>query len=409
MTSYYPYDDPYAGYAPPPPDKRRSPKRGRVLGAGIAGLVAGAVVAGLVLANVGSGSTVAGSGSVSQLAPTNPGSGGTSGNGSSGNGSSNPGQLIPGSINGGNAASSASLATTSQKRGIVTIVSVLSYQNAESAGTGLILTSDGEILTNNHVIEGATSITVRVASTDKTYRADVVGTDPTDDVAVLQLRDASGLTTANLASSSSAGVGDTVVGVGNAGGTGTLRASSGKITALGRSITASDGNGQDAERLTGLIEVNAPIISGDSGGPLYNSADEVIGMDTAASQNRSASETAYAIPITSAVKIANQIESGIETSKIHIGLPAFLGVSLDPQITSSATVDTLLPGGAAAGAGIPKRSVITGVDSTQVTTAASLKAALQKHQPGDKVSIHWRDASGNAHTTTVTLAAGPAD
>lgn len=408
MTSYYPYDDPYgdpyAGYAPPPPTSPpKSAKRGRVLGAGIAGLVAGAVVTGLVLANVGSGSVVAGSGSTGRLTPTDPG------NGNSNGGGQVPGQLIPGTINGGNAASSASIATKSQKQGIVTVVSVLRYQNAESAGTGLILTSNGEILTNNHVINGATSITVRVASTGKAYRADVVGTDPSDDVAVLQLQNASGLTTANVDSSAQVSVGDSVVGVGNAGGTGTLRASSGKVTALNQSITATDGTGQDAEKLTGLIQINAPIISGDSGGPLYNASGAVIGVDTAASVNRSASETAYAIPIKSALNIVSQIESGVETSTIHIGLPAFLGVGLDPQITSSATVDTLLPVGPAAGAGITKGSVVTGVDSTHVSTAASLRSALRQHQPGDKVAIHWTDASGKSHTATVTLASGPAD
>ena len=407
MTSYYPYDDPYAGYAPPPttvpvaPVPPQPTKRGRVVGAGIAGLVAGAVVAGLVLANIDSGSTVAGSGSIGQLAPANPGTGG--------NGGSNPGQLIPGSINGGNAASSASIATAAQKKGVVTIVSVLQYQRAESAGTGVILTSDGEILTNNHVVNGATSITVRIASTNKAYRADVVGTDPSDDVAVLKLRNASGLATANLANSANVSVGDAVVGVGNAGGTGTLRASSGKVTALNQSITATDGNGQDAEKLTGLIQINAPIVSGDSGGPLYDSSGEVIGIDTAASVNRSATETAYAIPIENALKIATQIESGIETSRIHIGLPAFLGVGLDPQATSTATVDTLLPGGPATDAGITRGSVITGVDSTHVTTAATLKAALQKLQPGDKASISWTDAAGSSHHATVTLATGPAD
>ena len=406
MTSYYPYDDPYAGYPPPPTTtpQQSSGRRG-MLGAGVVGLVAGALVTGLVLANVDSGSTVAGSGSVGQLAP---GSSGNGGNGSNGGGL-NPGQLIPGDVNGGNAASSASIATTAQKKGVVTIVSVLRYQNAESAGTGLILTSNGEILTNNHVINGATSITVRVASTGKAYRADVVGTDPSDDVAVLQLRNASGLTTANLGTSAQVAVNDAVVGVGNAGGTGTLRASSGKVTALNQSITATDGNGQDAEKLKGLIETDAPIISGDSGGPLYNASGEVIGMDTAASVNRAATKSAYAIPIESALKIADQIESGIETSKIHIGLPAFLGVGLDPRITSSATVTDPLNGGPAGDAGITSGSVITGVNGTRITTAASLRAALHNYQPGDKVKIEWKDASGASHGATVTLASGPAD
>ena len=104
--------------------------------------------------------------------------------------------MLPGQ--GGGTSTSAALATEKQKVGVVTIVSTLRYQNAQSAGTGMVLSSDGEVLTNNHVVDGATSIVVTVASTGKSYRADVVGTAPTKDVAVLQLRNASGLKTAKL-------------------------------------------------------------------------------------------------------------------------------------------------------------------------------------------------------------------
>jgi S1-C subfamily serine protease len=388
MTSSYPDENPYAGYPPPPPEPRPDSRR-RLFTAGIAALVAGAVIGGLVVAESGS-NTVGGSGSVAQVLPTNPR------------------QQTPGNINPGNTSTSVGLATHTQAKGIVTIVSVLKYQRAESAGTGMVLTSDGEILTNNHVVDGATSITVTVTSTGRSYRADVVGTDPSDDIAVLQLRNASDLTTANLGDSSGVSVGDSIVGVGNAGGTGTLRASNGKVTGLDKSIMATDDNGQSAEKLTGLIQVTAPIISGDSGGPLYDSAGEIIGMDTAASANQRAAQTAYAIPIDTAVKIANQIETKIETSKIHIGLPPFLGVALNPQ-TRSATVSSLLPGGPAGQAGITRGSVITAVGGTHVTSAPSLRAALRQYQPGDQATISWTDAAGSRHTATVTLATGPAD
>jgi S1-C subfamily serine protease len=399
MTIDYPYDDPYAGYPPPPapgPQQRAARRRGRVLlGAGLAAaVVAGGLIGGGIVAAEGSG-TIAGSGSATQLVPTNP---------------QVPGNLNPGNVNPGGTSTSAGLATSAQKQGVVTIVSVLRYQSAESAGTGMILTSNGAVLTNNHVVNGATSITVTVASTGKSYRADVVGIDPSDDVAVLRLRGASGLTTANIAGSATVSVGDAVTGVGNAGGTGTLRASHGTVTALNQSITATDDSGQNAERLTGLIQVNAPIISGDSGGPLYNSSGAVVGMDTAAaSTNGLVAQTAYAIPIGKAVQIADQIESGVQTSKIHIGLPPFLGVGLDPQISQSATVTSVLPGGPAAGAGITSGSVITAVDGTRVTTPASLRTALRQYKPGERVSISWTDAGGASHSATVTLATGPAD
>jgi S1-C subfamily serine protease len=408
MTTNYPHDDPYAAaqpqYAayplpgtsqPPEAPAPRSPKRRRVLAGGIAALTAAAVVGGVAIAESRS-NTVSGSGSTAQLVPTTPGNGGIT---------------IPGDMNrdGSGTSTSVSLATAAQQKGIVTIVSVLKYQNAESAGTGMVLTSDGEILTNNHVINGATSITVTVASTGKSYRADVVGTDPSDDVAVLQLRDASGLTTANLGDASDVAVGDAIVGVGNAGGTGTLRASSGTVTGLDQSITATDESGQDGEKLTGLIEVQADIISGDSGGPLYDSSGEVIGMDTAASANQSRNPTAYAIPIDSALEIADRIDSGVETSTIHIGLPAFLGVSVAGRGTGGATVESLLSGGPAADAGITSGSVITAVDGTKVTSAASLKTALRKYDPSEKATVTWKGADGTTHTATVTLAAGPAD
>ena len=238
----------------------------------------------------------------------------------------------------------------------------------------------------------------------------MVGTAPTKDVAVLQLRGASGLKTAKLADdSSTAKVGASVVGVGNAGGTGMLRASSGKVTALEQAITASDdGSGANAERLTGLIEVNAPIISGDSGGPLYDSKGEIVGMDTAASANPGETK-AYAIPIEDAVSVADQIESGKETATIHIGLPAFLGVSISSLSTApGATVESLL-NGPAAQAGVTAGSVITQVGNTKITTGPALRTALQKYQPGQRVKITWTDPAGASHSATVTLATGPAD
>ncbi|MFN2561587.1 MAG: S1C family serine protease [Jatrophihabitans sp.] len=412
MTSLNPYPDPaagadgphpgaynpYAGYYPaygqplaPPATGPQRGKRGRLLGAGIAILAAGAVFGGVAVSE--SRSVISGNGSFAQALPTtpNPGSGGLNPNGRPGT------------------STSASLATAEQQKGIVTIVSVLAYQRAESAGTGMVLTSNGEILTNNHVVNGATSITVTVASTGKSYRADVVGTDPSDDVALLQLRNAPGLTTAKVGDSSDVAVGDAVVGVGNAGGTGKLQASPGAVTALNQSITATDESGQSGERLTGLIEINAAIISGDSGGPLYNAKGEIIGMDTAASANRAVTSAAYAIPIDDAVKIADRIESGVETSTIHIGLPAFLGVGVGAGGTQGAAVTTLLPGGPAGDAGITQGSTVTAIDGKQVTSADTLKSTLAKYQPGNRVSVRWTDPAGTSHTATVTLGTGPAD
>lgn len=382
---------PYYGYGQPPVPPKKS-SRG-LLG----GLVALVVAAAVVVATVGFSSAasndVAGRGSVLQLPQQTPNGGGT----------------VPGSGNTGTG-SQKGVATSTQQIGIVTIVSVLSFQRAESAGTGMIMTSDGEVLTNNHVVNGATSITVTVESTGQSYKASVVGTAPTKDVAVLQLRNASGLTPAKFADSSSdVAVGDAVTGVGNAGGTGTLTAASGKVTALNQSITATDETGQEAERLHDLIEINAPIISGDSGGPLYDADGEIIGIDTAASSNRTSSTSrAYAIRIDNAMSVADQIESGVATTTIHIGLPGFLGVA--PVASSNGVgVQQVTPGQPAAKAGITAGSVITSIDGTAITSTTQLHNLLSGKDPGDRVSVRWTDASGRSHTATVTLATGPAD
>jgi S1-C subfamily serine protease len=314
-----------------------------------------------------------------------------------------------GSSTGGYGGTSSTATTTTasaaQQVGIVEINTVLHYQDAQAAGTGMVLTSDGEILTNNHVVDGATSISVTISSTGATYTATVVGTDPTDDVAVLQLTDASGLKAARL-SAAAATVGDAVTGVGNAGGTGTLTAATGTVIALGQSITATDETGGDPEQLSGLIEIDAAIQAGDSGGPLYGANGTIIGMDTAASSNGPAD--AYAIPIATAKTIAAQIESGVDTATIHQGYPAFLGVSMQDG-ASGATVAGVLSGGAAESAGITAGDVITSIDGTTITSADDLSSTLSGDDPGDRVSVAWTSDAGSTDSATVTLGTGPAD
>ena len=296
-------------------------------------------------------------------------------------------------------------ATAEQQVGIVEIDTVLQYQSAQAAGTGMVLTSDGEILTNNHVVDGATRITVTISSTGATYSATVVGTDPTDDVAVLRLANASGLQTAHL-SSTAATVGESVTGVGNAGGTGTLTAAAGTVTALEQSITASDETGGNSEQLSGLIETDAPIRAGDSGGPLYGEDGTVIGMDTAASTG--GVSQAYAIPIDDAEAIAAQIVGGVYNATIHQGLPAFLGVSMQ-DTWSGATVAGVVSGAPAADAGITAGDVITSVDGTAITRADDLSSALAGHHPGDRVTVTWTTPAGTSGSATLTLGTGPAD
>ena len=299
-------------------------------------------------------------------------------------------------------------ATDAESVGVVDITTVIDYGSAEAAGTGIVLTANGEILTNNHVVDGATKITVTVVSTGRSYSASVVGTDAGDDVAVLQLSGASGLKTVTLDDDTVA-VGDAVTAVGNAGGTGgTPTAATGTVVALDQSITASDGTGSDAEQLTGMIEVNAAIEAGDSGGPLYDSEGEVIGIDTAASSGQSATTVGFAIPIAKAVAIADRIESGEDSATIQQGTPAFLGVRFAQDAAGSATISGVVDGSPAADAGLQAGDTITAVNGSTVDSADALSTALAKYDAGDRVRITWVDTTGTSHTTTVTLVAGPA-
>ena len=260
---------------------------------------------------------------------------------------------------------STSQITSRVSPGLVDVVSTLGDENGEAAGTGMVLTSTGEVLTNNHVIDGATSISVTDIGNGRTYKASVVGYDKTQDVAVLQLQDASGLTTVSLGNSATVSTGQSVVAIGNAEGKGGQPSVvTGSVTALNQSITASDEGSGSSEQLTGMIETNAPIEPGDSGGSLVNLAGQVVGMDTAAStssetpsaqaanpgqqsqgqtgqsqsgQSQSSGTQAFSIPINEAVSIAAQIEGGNSSSTLHLGSTAFLGVEVSSTSTGTGT------------------------------------------------------------------------
>jgi S1-C subfamily serine protease len=295
---------------------------------------------------------------------------------------------------------------------IVDVVTTLGYQDAKAAGTGIVLTPTGEILTNHHVVQGATTISATDIGNGRTYTGSVVGYDASEDIAVIQLNGASGLKTAALGDSSSLTIGQPVVAVGNAGGVGgTPSESPGDISALDRTITAADDNGS-AEQLTGLIQTSARLISGDSGGPLVDSSSHVVGVDTAGSSRfsfRNANAGGFAIPINRAVTIARQITSGHSSSTVHIGPSAFLGVQIRPPTdgTSGADVAGTVSGSTAARAGISGGDVITSLAGKDVTSPTDLSSIMQQHHPGDRLTIGWTDDTGRSHTATITLASGP--
>jgi S1-C subfamily serine protease len=297
--------------------------------------------------------------------------------------------------------------------GVVVVDSQLGYQNAEAAGTGMVLSSTGEILTNNHVIDGATYISVTVSSTQQRYVAHVVGTDAGQDVAVLQLTGASGLATIPLGDSDTVKSGESVVGIGNAGGSGTLSVVTGSVTDTNRSITASDQSGASSENLSGMIEVKAPIMAGDSGGPLANRSGKVIGMDTAASaeSGRGTRPTfGFAIPINRALSIAARLNANGTPASSGRGYLGIQVQAVDPAGNSGgAEVISTNANSPAAGAGIEPGDIITSLNGEQVTSADGLTTMLAGTRPGQLVSVGWSDEFGEGHTAEVTLSSGPAD
>ncbi len=412
-----------------PSGERPRPRRGRRL------LVVAVAAEALVIAGAG---VILGhvawrpspSSSLTTPSTTGPSGGsGLPGSGSSGFGSGSSGS---GSAASGGPTDAASIAQ-GVDAGLVDINTTLSYQNEEAAGTGMVLTSNGEVLTNNHVIEGATTISVTDVGNNKTYSATVVGYDRSLDVAVLQLKDASGLQTVSLGDSSSVHVGEAVVGIGNAGGTGgTPSYAGGSVTGLNQSITASDSGDGSSEQLTDLIGTNADIQPGDSGGPLVDTSGKVIGMDTAASagfqfqQSGSSATQGFAIPINEALSTAKLIEAGSASSTVHIGATAFLGVDVQGSggsggfgggfgvggtgqgsSTSGAVIVEVVPSSPAAQAGLVAGDTITSLNGASVTSSDSLTTIIQSEKPGTSVPLTYVDSSGQQHTVTVQLASGP--
>jgi S1-C subfamily serine protease len=312
--------------------------------------------------------------------------------------------------------------------GLVDINTNLSYQGESAAGTGMILTKNGIVLTNNHVIDGATTISATDIATKTVYKVKVLGYDETQDVALLQLEGASGLTTIKTGDSNALVVGQSVIGIGNAGGVGgTPSDAAGKIAALDQSITASDSDGSTpSEQLSGLIETNANIEPGDSGGPLVTQHGYVIGMDTAASANNngltypqsSAATQGYAIPIDTALSLAKSIENGDATSTVHVGETAFLGVEVSatsdtnggysaPSGTSGAVIQQVLSGTPASSSSLVAGDIITSLNGQPVSSPRDLSTMIQGLKPGASVEVGYTTQSGVAGTLNPALASGP--
>ena len=287
----------------------------------------------------------------------------------------------------------------------------------------MVITSSGEVLTNNHVIADATTVRVELVATGDTHTAKVLGYDVKDDVALLQIDGVSNLDTVSFADATKVAIGDPVVAIGNAGGRGgTPAASSGSVTALDQKVTAGDQGTGASETLAGMIEISAPIEPGDSGGPLVNSKGEVIGMNTAAATNDrfsglGGSSTAFAIPINRAIQLARQIEAEQDSANVHIGERGLLGIRVQDiatQLTcdsvpadSGALVAGVTSGSPASDAGLSKCDVIVAVGGKNVASTSDLNAVMFPYHPGEKVAVSWVDQSGSTRQANVSLIEGP--
>lgn len=302
---------------------------------------------------------------------------------------------------------------TTAEQGMVQINTIIQYQGVLGFGAGIVLSPDGIVLTNNHVIAGADTINATSVGNGQNFRAQLLGFDRSDDVAVLQLLGAGGLPAAPIGDSSQIRIGEPVVSLGNANGNGKpISREQGQVTTTGANIDADDDLTGSSEQLTGLIGVAAPLRPGDSGGPLVNGAGQVIGLNVAASVNYrlgSPGGKGFAIPINRALAIASQIQSKTPSDAVHIGPPAMLGIGVGTaqQNGSGVVVRDVLSGTPAEQSGLVRGDVITSLDGVTLNDATTLTAVLDRHYPGDAVDLVWQDRTGHQRTAKLTLAAGP--
>jgi S1-C subfamily serine protease len=299
------------------------------------------------------------------------------------------------------------------------------------AGTGMVVSPGGLVVTNNHVVQGADTVTVVVPG-HGSHPASVIGTDPAADIAVLKVSGLTGLATVKFGDSSAVAVGLPVVAIGNALGLGgSPTVTQGIISATGRTITASDETGSNPETLHGLLQTDAPIAPGNSGGPLVDAATRVIGMDTAAaSAGTAGASLGFAIPANTVVAIAAEIEAHKDLPGLVYGRQGFLGVEVvdssaaggvdfgfgfglnpiasTPNGTPGVVVAAVDPGSAAARAGLVSGDVITSVDGQATATTPALSKAIEAKKAGQVVSLKLATQAGT-QTVKVRLGQGPID
>jgi putative serine protease PepD len=273
------------------------------------------------------------------------------------------------------------------------------------SGSGVILSSDGEILTNNHVIEAAAqSGTITVAFSDGTNaEATIVGRDAVTDLAVIKADGVSGLKPATLGSSADLRVGQDVIAIGSPFGLEST-VTTGIVSALNRPVESSDGSGQNATVFP-AVQTDAAINPGNSGGPLIDMAGNVIGINSAIRTNSSASGSiglGFAIPIDLARNVAQQLVEGKTVEHARIGVTVTPATEDDELTGIGAEIREVQSGGAGERAGLQAGDIITALNGNPVASSSALVASVRGHQPGDTVEITYL-RNGESQTTEVTL------
>lgn len=315
------------------------------------------------------------------------------------------------------------------KRVLPSIVSIDSIGGgSEDQGTGMILSSDGLVLTNNHVIANAASaggtITVTQSTTanatPKPLATTLVGRDPSNDVALLRITNAKNLSAITMADSDKVEVGDAAVAIGNALGlaAGTPTVTSGIISAMGRTVTAASEDGTGTETLNNLIQTDAAINPGNSGGPLLDSAGHVMGMNTAVagSDSGQAQNIGFAIPSNRLMALLPELEKG---GTINPASGGYMGVEITTLTDALRSQYNLTPaagalilsvsaGSPADNAGLSQGDVITAINGQKITSADQVITVTKSHKPGDKLKVTVQQGTTSS-TKTVTLGSPPSN
>ena len=280
-----------------------------------------------------------------------------------------------------------------------------------AAGTGIIATSDGYVITNKHVINGASKVTVILDDGTSYENVEVVAVDPLNDIAYLKIKDVSDLNAATLGDSKTINIGQQVIAIGNALGEYQNSVTAGIISGTGRDVTASDSSGRNAETLSDMIQTDAAINSGNSGGPLVNAAGEVIGVNTATSAT--AENMGFAIPISSVKGMLKQLTETGSAKRTYLGVYATaitpevakannLPVTSGAYLYSPSSYTSIVKDSPAAKAGLKDKDIITAVNGTKVGAAGSLSNLIGEYKPGDTVQLTVL-REGNETAVNVTL------